>query len=162
MKGTRKNQKLKEFRLTHDELKELGKDLLREMGYNEEEIKEEYPLKYYNNNQYRIDVVAVTDSIVQVAIECGNVSYEKMNLLNELVKKVIHIPFHIQTHNVVQNVIEEKVVEIVLLCDEKIAEKVKKGIEDGYTLEEIALMQKMTYVTLKKRLDESGEEGKGI
>lgn len=34
--------------------------------------------------------------------------------------------------------------------------KVKKGIEDGYTLEEIARMQKMTYVTLKKRLDESG------
>ena len=35
-------------------------------------------------------------------------------------------------------------------------EKVKKGIEDGNTLEEIALMQKMTYVTLKKRLDDAG------
>ena len=35
-------------------------------------------------------------------------------------------------------------------------EKVKKGIEDGNTLEEIALMQKMTYVTLKKRLGDAG------
>jgi len=35
-------------------------------------------------------------------------------------------------------------------------ENVKKGIAGGFTLEQIARMQKMTYVTLKKRLGESG------
>lgn len=35
-------------------------------------------------------------------------------------------------------------------------ETVKKGLDGGFTLEQIAGMQKMTYVTLKKRLDDAG------
>jgi DNA invertase Pin-like site-specific DNA recombinase len=34
--------------------------------------------------------------------------------------------------------------------------EVKKALEQGYTLEKIARMQKMTYVTLKKKLDKAG------
>ena len=35
-------------------------------------------------------------------------------------------------------------------------DKVKKAIEDGYTLKEIARMQGMSFVTLKKRMDDAG------
>lgn len=42
------------------------------------------------------------------------------------------------------------------------ADKVKKAIGDGYTLEEIAKMQGMSFVTLKKRMDDAGIQIKRV
>ena len=84
-----------EISLTHDDLKEIGKQYLKEEGYKEDEIKKEHTIKFHDR-KYRIDVVGLKNEKVVVAIECGSVSYEKMTVLTNVIKKVVHIPFHTQ------------------------------------------------------------------
>lgn len=84
-----------EIPLTHDDLKEIGKQYLKEQGYKEDEIKKEYTI-IFHDREYRIDVVGLKNDRVVVAIECGSVSYEKMTVLTNTIAKVVHIPFHNQ------------------------------------------------------------------
>ena len=84
-----------EIFLSHDDLKEIGRQYLKEQGYKEDEIEKEYTIKFHDRS-YRIDVVGLKNKRVVVAIECGSVSYEKMTVLTNIIRKVVHIPFHNQ------------------------------------------------------------------
>ena len=84
-----------EILLTHDDLKEIGRQYLKEKGYEENEIKKEHTISFHDR-EYRIDVVGLKNERVVIAIECGSVSYEKMTVLSNVIKEVIHIPFHTQ------------------------------------------------------------------
>ena len=84
-----------EISLSHEDLKEIGKQYLKEQGYEEDEIKKEYTINFHDR-EYRIDVVGLKNDRIMVAIECGSVSYEKMTVLTNTIRKVVHIPFHNQ------------------------------------------------------------------
>ena len=79
--------------LTHRELKEKGKEILRDKGFREDEIKEEFKLKIGKSNRfYLVDVAGIKDGDIEIAVECGSLKAEKMAMLRELTKEVIHIP----------------------------------------------------------------------
>jgi hypothetical protein len=79
--------------LKHKHLKSIAKDFLRELGFAEEEIKEEYWLDAQGmRERVRVDVVGLSSSR-KVAIECGQVSGQKMSWLNLFFDEVINLPY---------------------------------------------------------------------
>lgn len=58
--------------INHNELKEKAKILLREKGFKEEEIFEEYSVILPNGSNKIIDVAGIKDNYT-IGIECGSV-----------------------------------------------------------------------------------------
>lgn len=81
--------------LSHEDLKEVAKlYLLNEMNFSKSDIQEEWKL-VFGKKSYIIDVVGLDkNKNVLVAIECGDVQYEKMCALKELVSNIVHIPYY--------------------------------------------------------------------
>jgi hypothetical protein len=87
----------------HTALKEVARGILKDMGFKENEIEEEYVVvggKNYNSNEnmlapkkyVRVDVVGINKER-SVAIECGICSAEKISLLKFFFTDVILLPF---------------------------------------------------------------------
>ena len=89
MKRTTKAKKL-----THAELKEVGKELLRHKGFTDILIEEEWEINVANKKKYILDIAGLnTEGKVLVGIECGKLDASKLTVLEQLIPKVIHIPY---------------------------------------------------------------------
>ena len=72
---------------SHAELIRMAKEILRERGFKDDEIYEEFGFK-----NYRIDTVGWSDK-QKVAIECGHFNSGKYEELKKFFDDVIHLPF---------------------------------------------------------------------
>jgi len=86
---------------THDELKAMAREHLKDLGYLDEEIYEEYSISKWNDTSklkltkdFRVDVVGIKkDGTHSVAFECGNCSPEKLIQLNLFFNEVWQLPY---------------------------------------------------------------------
>lgn len=89
MKRTTKAKKL-----THAELKGVGKELLRHGGFTDNLIEEEWEINVANKKKYILDIAGLnTEGKVLVGIECGKLDASKLIVLEQLIPKVVHIPY---------------------------------------------------------------------
>jgi len=73
----------------HIVYKKVGKDILKDKGFEPREIHEEYSFLLANGiNKYIIDLVGIKDEF-KIAIECGNVGLSKINYLKKYFNEVI-------------------------------------------------------------------------
>jgi len=86
---------------THDELKAMAREHLKDLGYLDEEIYEEYSISKWNDTSklkltkdFRVDVVGIKkDGTHTVAFECGNCAPEKLIQLNLFFDEVWQLPY---------------------------------------------------------------------
>lgn len=78
---------------THDKLKKRGRDILRQMGFNDPQIFEEYHIARDNPiGGLRIDVAGIQKGN-KVAVECGNTLLEKVAWLRLYFDVIILLPY---------------------------------------------------------------------
>lgn len=75
----------------HTALKEVGRKILESMGYQSNEIKEEYEI-CGNKKSFRVDLVGLKES-KSIAVECGTTSGEKIAALKMFFDQVIVLPY---------------------------------------------------------------------
>ena len=86
---------------THDELKAMARKHLKELGYLDEEIFEEYSIAAWNpaskltlTTDFRVDIVGIKeDGTHSVAFECGHCKPEKLIQLNLFFNEVWQLPY---------------------------------------------------------------------
>ena len=77
--------------VTHNELMEQAKEILRKKGFKEDEIHTEYEMKIGDNRFQRIDVVGISKT-QKIAIECGGL-HKNIAPLKNLFDSVIILPY---------------------------------------------------------------------
>lgn len=76
----------------HKLLKKKGRKILKKMGFEESEIKEEYSIATGKRTWLRPDVVGISKE-KRIAIECGELQKRRMDELSKHFDKVIHLPY---------------------------------------------------------------------
>jgi len=79
--------------LKHEDLVTLSKIYLSKKGYSENEIQTEYSI-YNGQKRYLVDVVAIGKLGKEYAIECGQTEKTKIDFLNTVFLKVLHLPYN--------------------------------------------------------------------
>ena len=67
----------------HDTYKRIGRILLQELGFSDDEIHEEHEIKV-GGNSFRVDLVAIRSERPQFFIEVGNCSRDKILQLHKV------------------------------------------------------------------------------
>lgn len=88
-----KKKELAKIVYRHDDLKQLAKKQLLQLGFKEEEIHEEYTVKSPEmKSRIVVDVVGIKPKH-KVAIECGSVQGERLSQLKLFFDEVIVLPY---------------------------------------------------------------------
>lgn len=107
-KKTRKKQ------IKHKHLKAIAKQFLKDLGFSNKEIQEEYFVEVEGIRQkIRVDVVGI-DHERKIAIECGRVPAEKIGWLNLFFDEVIVLPYMNDrvTHGSSEDALKHRISEI--------------------------------------------------
>ena len=77
--------------ITHKELVEKAKALLREKGFKEKEIFVEYNIKLKSGGRKVLDVAGIRGKEI-IGIECGGLTVS-MDIIKEVVTEFIYLPY---------------------------------------------------------------------
>jgi len=90
----------------HEKLREKAKQILLDKGFKSNEIHDEYTVTEQNGTWLVVDVVGDNNK-QKIAIECGNIGFNRIEKLKQYFDEVIHIPYVKRDGNKI----------ICLLCD---------------------------------------------
>ena len=77
--------------VVHQDIKAQAESLLKERGFSEDEIQDEYKVRI-GKKLFIVDVVGLKDEMA-IAIECGIVKKNKLIALETYFDEVIHLPY---------------------------------------------------------------------
>lgn len=77
--------------ITHNQLKDKARELLRKKGFKNSEIKDEYSVKLGNKRFQIVDIVGIKKD-KKIAIECGGIN-KNLDPLRDIFDEVIVLPY---------------------------------------------------------------------